>query len=82
MITIVDIPEKKYIKGENGEFHEPQFVAYNSAGDEMIIKQTGDLGFGRFRRKDGDVTYREPYSLKEYIRDYKEQIKQLKELLK
>ena len=32
----------------------------------MIIKQTGDLGFGRFRRKDGDVTYREPYSLKEY----------------
>lgn len=63
---ITYIPEKKYIKGENGKFHEPQFVAYNSAGDEMIIKQTGDLGFGRFRRKDGDVTYRDPYSLKEY----------------
>lgn len=63
---ITYIPEKKYIEGESGTLHEPEFIAHDSAGDEMIITQTGDLGFGRFRKEDGDVTYRDPYSLKEY----------------
>lgn len=63
---ITYFPEKKYIKGENGELHEPEIIAHNSAGDEILIIQTGDLGFGRFRKPDGDVTYRDPYFLKEY----------------
>ena len=70
---ITYIPEKKYVQRKNGSYQTPSYLAHNSDGDEIFIIQTGDLGYGRFRKKDGDVTVRSPYELKEYkvIKTYK-----------
>lgn len=70
---ITHIPEKKYVQRKNGSYQTPSYLAHNSDGDELFIIQTGDLGYGRFRKKDGDVTVRSPYELKEYkvIKTYK-----------
>lgn len=67
------IPEKKYIERSNGGAQEPSFIGTNSEGDQIIVIQTADLGYGRFRLQDGEVTYRDPYALKEYriIKKYK-----------
>lgn len=72
---ITYIPEKKYVQRKNGAYQTPSYLAHNSEGDELFIIQTGDLGYGRFRKKDGDVTFRSPYELKEYrvIKTYKDQ---------
>lgn len=71
---ITYMPEKKYIQKKDGNYQTPSYIAHNSEGDEIFIIQTGDLGYGRFRKKDGDVTFRSPYELKEYkvIKTYKD----------
>lgn len=71
---ITYMPEKKYIPKKDGSYQTPSYIAHNSEGDEIFIIQTGDLGYGRFRKKDGDVTFRSPYELKEYrvIKTYKD----------
>lgn len=70
---ITYIPERKYIMKSDGHYQTPSYLAHNSEGDEIFVIQTGDLGFGRFRKSDGDVTFRSPYELKEYkiIKSYK-----------
>lgn len=71
---ITYMPERKYVRKSNGDMQEPSYLAKNSQGDEIIIIQTGDLGFGRFKKEGGDVTFRDPYKLKEYkiIKRYKD----------
>ena len=71
---ITYMPEKKYIQKRDGSYQTPSYVAHNSDGDEIFIIQTADLGYGRFRKEDGDVTFRSPYELKEYrvIKTYKD----------
>ena len=70
---ITYMPERKYIATSDGRIQEPSFMAHNSDGDEIIIIQTADLGFGRQRKPNGDINYRDPYNLKEYriIKKYK-----------
>ena len=71
---ITYIPEKKYVQAADGSRKLPAFIAKNSNGDEIIIIQTGDLGYGRFRQSSGKVTFINPYELKEYtiIKKYSE----------
>lgn len=64
--TITYIPEKRYVQARDNERKLPAFIAKNSNGDKIVIIQTGDVGYGKFRQSSGKITYESPYALKEY----------------
>lgn len=63
---ITYIPEK--FKKKNQQSSEsPILIAKNSQGDDIRIYRVGTLGFGKFRRRDGSITYQSPSAMEEYI---------------
>ena len=55
------IPEKAKTRRD-----DRLFILKNSQGDEILLKKTGTLGYGRFRKKDGNMSFQDPEALSEY----------------